>query len=98
VDSDCDPDLIDYPIPGNDDAIRSIRLITGRIADGIVEGNNQRLALDVEEMGEDTEGQLEEAMAEPVAQAVQAVPAAQPEPATPTDVTQAAAPAAPNNS
>ena len=34
VDSDCDPDLIDYPIPGNDDAIRSIRLITAKMARG----------------------------------------------------------------
>jgi small subunit ribosomal protein S2 len=98
VDSDCDPDLIDYPIPGNDDAIRSIRLITGRIADGIIEGNNERLALDVEEIGEETEGQLDEAMTEQVAQAVQAAPAAQPEPATPTEVIQEAAPAASNNS
>ena len=104
VDSDCDPDLIDYPIPGNDDAIRSIRLITGRIADGIIEGNNQRLALDVDELDEETEGQFDEAMDEPVAQAVQAdldaqpAPAAQPEPAAPTEVTPEAAPAASNNS
>ena len=46
VDSDCDPDLIDYPIPGNDDAIRSIRLITGRMATAIVEGQNQRMSLE----------------------------------------------------
>ncbi|MBI5844885.1 MAG: 30S ribosomal protein S2 [Deltaproteobacteria bacterium] len=38
VDTNCDPDLIDYPIPGNDDAIRAIRLITGRVADACVEG------------------------------------------------------------
>ena len=48
VDSDCDPDLVDYPIPGNDDAIRSIRLITSRIADAIIEGNNRRLAFESE--------------------------------------------------
>lgn len=45
VDSDCDPNLIDYPIPGNDDAIRSIRLISGRIADAIIEGTNRQMAL-----------------------------------------------------
>ena len=95
VDSDCDPDLIDYPIPGNDDAIRSIRLITGRVADGIIEGNNQRLALEVEEMAEETEGQVDEAPAVVVAQAVAAEPVAQPAPATPTEETPAAAPAAP---
>lgn len=39
VDTDADPDLIDYPIPGNDDAIRSIRLVTGRIADAALEGH-----------------------------------------------------------
>lgn len=38
VDTNCDPDVIDYPIPGNDDAIRSIRLITSSIADAIIEG------------------------------------------------------------
>lgn len=37
VDTNCDPTEVNYPIPGNDDAIRSIRLITGRIADTIAE-------------------------------------------------------------
>ncbi len=37
VDTNCDPDEVDYPIPGNDDAIRAIRLIAGRIADAIIE-------------------------------------------------------------
>jgi small subunit ribosomal protein S2 len=37
VDTNCDPDEVDHPIPGNDDAIRSIRLIAGRIADAIIE-------------------------------------------------------------
>jgi small subunit ribosomal protein S2 len=59
VDSDCDPDLIDYPIPGNDDAIRSIRLVTGRVADAIIEGTNRRAAIEIEEIGEETEGQME---------------------------------------
>ena len=38
VDSNCDPTLVDYPIPANDDAIKSIRLITTKIADAIIEG------------------------------------------------------------
>ena len=42
VDTDCDPDLVDQPIAGNDDAIRSIRLITQRIADAVLEGMNRR--------------------------------------------------------
>jgi small subunit ribosomal protein S2 len=37
-DTDCDPDLIDHPIPGNDDAARSIKLFCGLIADAIIEG------------------------------------------------------------
>ena len=38
VDTNCDPDEVDYPIPGNDDAIRAVRLITARLADSIIEG------------------------------------------------------------
>ncbi len=38
VDSNCDPTEIDYPIPGNDDAIRAIRLLTSRVADAVLEG------------------------------------------------------------
>ncbi|MGH7324477.1 MAG: 30S ribosomal protein S2 [Candidatus Rokuibacteriota bacterium] len=49
VDTNCDPTGIDYPIPGNDDAIRAVRLITSRIADAILEG---RGALSKEEGAE----------------------------------------------
>ena len=38
VDTDSDPDLVEYPIPGNDDAIRSIKLLTGIVVDSVVEG------------------------------------------------------------
>ncbi|HEY8449601.1 MAG TPA: 30S ribosomal protein S2 [Bacillota bacterium] len=38
VDTNCDPEEVDYPIPGNDDAIRAVKLITSRIADAILEG------------------------------------------------------------
>jgi small subunit ribosomal protein S2 len=41
VDTNCDPDPIDYVIPGNDDAIRSIRLITSRLADACIEGRKR---------------------------------------------------------
>ncbi len=41
VDTNCDPDEIDYIIPGNDDAIRAIRLVTSRIADACVEGRQR---------------------------------------------------------
>ena len=55
IDSDCDPELIDYRIPGNDDAIRSIRLITTRIADGAVEGLAERRAREEERLREEQE-------------------------------------------
>ena len=41
VDTDCDPDLVDHAIPGNDDAIRSIRLVSSALADAAVEGQRQ---------------------------------------------------------
>ena len=37
VDTNCDPDLVDYVVPGNDDAIRAIKLVSGKIADAIIE-------------------------------------------------------------
>ena len=39
VDTNCDPDEIDYVIPGNDDAIRAVKLIAGAMADAIIAGN-----------------------------------------------------------
>ncbi|SVC95010.1 uncharacterized protein METZ01_LOCUS347864, partial [marine metagenome] len=49
VDSNCDPDLVDYVIPGNDDAIRSIRLVTARMANAVIEGMHQRESIQLEE-------------------------------------------------
>jgi small subunit ribosomal protein S2 len=42
VDTNCDPDVVAYPIPSNDDAIRAIKLITARIADSVLEGLTTR--------------------------------------------------------
>lgn len=42
TDSNCDPSMVDYPIPGNDDAIRSIRLITSALADACLHGASRR--------------------------------------------------------
>ena len=46
VDTNCDPDEIDYVIPGNDDAIRAVKLIAGAMADAVLEGKqgNQEAA------------------------------------------------------
>ena len=51
VDTNCDPDLIDFLIPGNDDAIKATKLITSRIADAVLEGREGRQ--DVEEPSAD---------------------------------------------
>jgi len=51
VDTNCDPDPIDYVVPANDDAIRALRLITTKIADAVIEGQNMRASLMVEEEG-----------------------------------------------
>jgi small subunit ribosomal protein S2 len=48
IDTDSDPDVVDLPIPGNDDSIRSIELVLGRVADAILEG---RAALPAEQQG-----------------------------------------------
>ncbi|MFN2463361.1 MAG: 30S ribosomal protein S2 [Candidatus Dormibacteria bacterium] len=42
TDTNCDPELIDYVVPGNDDAIRAVRLISGRIAEACIEGRASR--------------------------------------------------------
>ena len=39
IDSDCDPDVVDLPIPGNDDGIRSIEIIVRHLADAVAAGN-----------------------------------------------------------
>ena len=52
VDTNCDPDEIDYVIPGNDDAIRAVKLLTSRMADAVIEG---RQGEDGEEVAEETQ-------------------------------------------
>jgi len=54
VDTNCDPDNINYVIPGNDDAIRAIRLLTSKVADAVVEGSQARdTALQTDVEGQD---------------------------------------------
>ena len=57
VDTNCDPDEIDYVIPGNDDAIRAVKLIAGKLADAVLEGKQG-------EQIEDAAPAVEEAAAE----------------------------------
>ncbi|HEY7466547.1 MAG TPA: 30S ribosomal protein S2 [Dehalococcoidia bacterium] len=57
TDTNCNPDLIDYPIPSNDDAIRAVRLVTMRIADACIEGMQRRESGDTGEEFEFGAGQ-----------------------------------------
>ncbi len=63
VDTNCDPDLVDYVIPGNDDALRAIRLFTSRIADSVLEGKNaaQQKVLEEEKLAAEREAERIEA-------------------------------------
>ena len=77
VDTNCDPDEIDYPIPGNDDAIRAVKLIVSKMADAVLEGRQGEQMEDVEapqaEMSEEEqEAAAIEEIAEEVAAEVQA--------------------------
>ena len=61
VDTNCDPDEIDYVIPGNDDAIRAVKLIAGTIANAIIEGNEGKMgAAAAEEVAEEATEEVAE--------------------------------------
>lgn len=55
VDTNCDPDEIDYVIPGNDDAIRAVKLISSAMANAIIEGNEGRTGAAAEDAEEEEE-------------------------------------------
>ncbi len=59
IDTNCDPDLIEYVIPGNDDAIRSIRLITNIIVDSVLKGKEQFAMGAAEKASAETEKKTE---------------------------------------
>jgi small subunit ribosomal protein S2 len=65
VDTNCDPDEVDYPIPGNDDALRAIRLFASKIADAVIEGRSlvsldDLAAMQQAQQQEETETKLSE--------------------------------------
>lgn len=68
VDTNCDPDEVDYVIPGNDDAIRAAALITRVIADAVVEGK-ELLAIRLAEMAEDEADEKPPVVKEPAVNA-----------------------------
>ena len=78
VDTNSDPEEVDFPIPGNDDAIRAIRLFTSRIADNILEGLNladERFVGDDDEAAAPAEISVEEEGAAAVASVIEEVAA-----------------------
>jgi small subunit ribosomal protein S2 len=77
IDTNCDPDEIDYPIPGNDDAIRAVKLMVSKISDAIIEGRTET----------ESAGYEDEAYEDAYAPIPEPVPASAPVP----EVAQAAA-------
>ena len=93
IDSNSDPDIIDHPIPGNDDAIRAVNLYCQLVSDAVLDGIQEELQVSGADIGE-----AEELPAEPlpVPEAVKAAPEPEAAPA-PTAAPEAAA-AAPDSS
>jgi len=79
LDTNCDPDVIDYPIPGNDDAIRSINLFCKEMAEAIIEGKAAYAEANGDTAEEVPAGEMEAVMAEAAAEEAAA-------PATETEV------------
>ena len=71
VDTNCDPDEIDYPIPGNDDAIRAVKLIAAKMADAVIEGKQGEQFEDAEEADNAVEETVEEVLAESAEEATE---------------------------
>ena len=59
VDTNCNPDTIDYSIPANDDAIRAVKLVCGKIADAIIEGTADRATVTIAEEVEEESNEPE---------------------------------------
>ncbi|VAX37113.1 SSU ribosomal protein S2p (SAe) [hydrothermal vent metagenome] len=57
VDTNCDPDYIDFPIPGNDDALKSIRFLTALIVDSVLEGKKEFLTNEASKKEQKAEGE-----------------------------------------
>lgn len=73
VDTNCDPEPINYVIPGNDDALRSVRLIVSKLADAVIEGHSMRKQAEEQAAKEAITGEGEEKPA--VAEAAPVIPA-----------------------
>ncbi len=92
VDTNCDPDVVDYVIPGNDDALRAIKLFTSRIADAVIAGRDMTKAPEagaasgsVEKESSKEASSASEPPAEPATQTEPAEPAENAKPAEPAE-------------
>jgi len=94
ADTNCDPDVIDYPIPGNDDATKAIRLITGRIADAIMEGRKTGATVSAEADAKLAADVASQVAADAAARTAAAEAKAKAAPAAPTEAPAPEAPAA----
>ncbi len=79
VDTNCDPDLVQYPVPGNDDSVKSIALITSQIADAIIEGRSMARKSREDKMAAEAELEAMEDRARADAQAAAAARLEKPE-------------------
>ena len=61
VDTNCDPDVVDFPIPANDDAIRAVRLLASKMADAVLEGRQGQQEAEAAKEAEAEEAPAEEA-------------------------------------
>ena len=78
VDTNCDPDQVDFVIPGNDDALRAIRLFASRIADAVMAGRGMKESVDAEaarEAADQAAGEEARRQARPVRRPREAAPA-----------------------
>ena len=95
IDTDCDPDLVDYKIPGNDDAIRAIRLFCSLMAEAVNEGkalcDQARMEAEAAQAESEAASEEEPAGEEPADDAATASEASQAEPAAPAEPAAAAA-------
>jgi small subunit ribosomal protein S2 len=59
ADTNCDPEDLDYVIPGNDDAIRAVKLIVSKMADAIIEANQGEIMSDIEAESAEADAELD---------------------------------------
>jgi small subunit ribosomal protein S2 len=85
VDTNCDPDEVDYVIPGNDDALRAIRLFAARVADAVIDGRGERESA----MAEQATAEAEAAAADKASRTVRPADLRRPQRPSETPVPQA---------